>query len=182
MKKLILVLALFALTASPALADRSIAGSYVNLIAPNPAIFVPGQVYICEFYVYNGSVDVEWLAEVWFLFPECFHVLSGWYTPDPGASGPWNFLFDTFGNPDNGALFYDADGGWGEVYGAEGGTFFVEVMVGTECECGPDMIQWFLQGDIYGDEPHELTDYIDIQICDQTGAEESSWSTLKALY
>ncbi len=178
MKKLILFVAIVAI-ALPAVAERSMTGGYALLTSPDPAVFIPGTTVTCEFFVYNGSVDVEWTAEVWFLFPCCFNVLSGWY--DDLGQG-WTFFFDVFGDCQNGALFYDGDGGWGEIYDDTSGYFYVEVYVGEDCECGPDVIHWYQQGDIYGDEPHFVEGFIDIEICDQTGAEESSWSTLKALY
>jgi len=178
MRKLFVVLAMLAI-ALPAVADRDMTGGYVTLVSPDPAIFLPGNTYICEFYVYNGSPDVEWTVEVWFLFPCCFMVQSGWY--DDLGQG-WNFTFNVFGDCQNGALFYDNDGGWGEIYDGTGGYFYVEVYVGTDCECGSDVIHWYQEGDIYGSDPHYVEGDIDIQICDQTATQESSWSTIKALY
>jgi hypothetical protein len=182
MKYPLMVLALIALLSGPALAQRNIDGSYVELLDRDPLDFVPGDSYVCDFYVYNGSADVEWIMEVSFLFPDCFQVNSGWYVPDSGASGPWSFQFDTFGSPNNGALFYDANGGYGEIYAGEGGHFYVEVLCGGECECGEETIQWFLQGDGYGSDPHDLTDFIDITVCDNTSMQQSNWSSIKSLY
>ncbi len=183
MKKLLLILTLFAITASPALADRSIDGSYVDLLSPSfPYVFTPGQPFTSEFYIFNASTDTEWISEIWLTFPACFTVTNGWWSPDAGASSPFGFGFDVTGSSDNEAYFWDLDGSWGEIYGGEGGRFYVEVMVGTGCECGPAEIDWYLQGDVYGSDPHQMTGYLNTHICEQTDTDQSDWSTIKALY
>ena len=182
MRKLLCVLALVAVLAPGAAADRSLDGSYVQLITPDPAIFDPGEYYVADFYVFNGSEDAEWIVEVWFLFPECFHVTGGSFTPDPGVAGSWDFQFDTFGSPDNGALFYDANGGNGEIWGEEGGLFHVYLTIPTGCNCRPDEVEWYMEGDTWGGPPHWMDGSIDIRICDETAVKESDWSVIKSLY
>ncbi len=181
MKKLILTLALMAIIAAPVLADRSVDGSYAELVTPDPAIFEPGNVYLCEFFVFNGSFDGEWLVEVDFTFPCCFNVLNGWYD-DSQASNDWAFDFFVAGDCNNVAYFMDGDGGNGEIFESEGGIFYLEVEVPLECECNLDAIGWYLLGDLWGDEPHETDGFIDIEICDSTPTGQTDWSMLKALY
>ncbi len=183
MKKLLLILTLFALTVSPALADRSIDGSYVDLLSPSfPYVFTPGQAFTSEFYVYNASTDTEWISEIWITFPTCFTVLNVWWTPDSGAASPFGFGFDVTGSSNNEAYIWDLDASWGEIYGGEGGRFYIEVMVGAGCECGPAEIEWYMQGDVYGSDPHQVTGYLDTHICEQTDTDQVDWSTIKALY
>ena len=174
MKRLLLALALVALFTAPALADRSMAGGYCNLIGPTTAN--PGDLVTFEFYVWNGSTDTEWTADVIFTFPECFEVTGGYY--DDGGAG-WSFVFNGIGT--NVGAFNDGDGGYGEIYGSEGGTFYVEVLLGTDCECGPVTIHWFQQGDIWGSDPHFVEGDLPFTICG-TPTEDATWSSVKSLY
>ena len=177
MKKLFAIMTILALFAAPALAERSMAGSYVELLAPSSGC--PGGVYTFEFYVWNGSVDTEWVSNIILTFPDCFTVQGGSWIPDPGASGGFDFILNGIGT--NVAAFDDANGGWGEIYGTEGGTFYVEVLIGDDCPVGPTMIHWFIQGDIYGGEPHFAEGDLDFTI-GGTPVEPTSFSNVKALF
>ncbi len=179
MKKLFLTVAVLALFATPALADRSIEGSYVELIEPQ-GLLCACSTYEFVFYVWNNSMDVEWIAEIIITFPDCWEIVAGsdWYTPDPGAAGPFNFMFIGGGNV---AHWADADGGWGEIYGGEGGHFGVTVHICPDM-VGDVPIYWGLQGDIYGNEPHYVDGEIWVIVSDTTPVEDSTWSKVKGLY
>ena len=179
MKKLFLLIGLVTLLAAPAMAGRSIDGSYVELIGP-PGPYCPSTVYDFEFYVFNNSMDTEWIQHIEIFFPDCWEIVVGsdWYEPDPGAGGSFNFIFMGGGNA---AIWGDADGGWGEIYGGEGGTFGISVHVCPD-QMGDVPIQWGLFGDIYGGEPHEVFGEIWVEVTDLTPTEDSSWSQLKGLY
>jgi hypothetical protein len=179
MKKLFLVFAILAIAAAPALA-RSIAGSYINLIEPVGPVTTT-FTYTFDFYVWNGSTDAEWITQVWIDFPDSWEIVAGTdsYIPDPGAAGPWAFTFS--GGGTDVADWWDASGGYGEIYGGEGGHFYIDVYIGT-WTVGEATIHWHLQGDIYGAEPHFLNGQIQILVEDVTPAEDASWSKVKGLY
>jgi hypothetical protein len=173
MKKLLTTLAILALFAAPGFA-QSMAGGYVNLISP--AMVNPGDTGVeFTFYVYNGSVDTEWTADVIFTFPTCFTVTGGSY--DDGGLG-WVFIFNAAGNV---ASFNDGDASYGEIYDGDGGYFSVTVDVGAGCPAGPASVHWFQQGDIWGSDPHFVEGDVDFTI-GGTATGESTWSSVKALY
>ena len=173
MKRLLSTFAILALFVAPAFA-QNMSGGYVNLVSP--AMVNPGDTgVVFEFYVFNGSPDAEWVTDVIFTFPTCFTATAGSYN-DGGAG--WSFIFNAAGNV---GQFNDGDGGYGEIYGNVGGTFWVTVDVGTDCPGGPATVHWFLQGDIWGGDPHFIEGDLDFTI-GGTATESSTWSSVRALY
>lgn len=177
MKKLLIAIALMALAASPALADRSMAGGTCTIIAPATAN--PGDTVTFEFLICNNSTDAEWTAAVYFTFPTCMTVLGGSYDPTSTDGHTLSFVFT---NNEHTAFFDDGDGGYGEIYGAgDCGTFYVDVAIGTDCECGPVLIHWEQIGDVYGAEPHFVEGDESFTLC-ETPADDATWSAVKSLY
>ena len=174
MRKMILVLALVAIAAAPALADRSMVGGTCTVLSP--AFLVPETVNVIEFAVLNGSTDTEWTSWVDFTFHDCFEITGGWFDAT-GISGPGNFGFSWTGQV---ATFMDADGGYGEMYGGDTVLFYVEVI--PHCECGDYLVHWFQQGDIWGADPHFVEGDVTVTVCDVTATQDSSWTSLKSLY
>ena len=175
MRKMILVLALVAIAAAPALADRDMTGGTCDVLSP--AFLVPEAVNVVEFLITNNSPDAEWTTDVIFTFAECFEVTGGWYTDNGSFTGAvFNFSF-----AGSVATFLDGDAGYGEIYGA-GDTclFYVEVI--PHCECGDYLVHWFQQGDIYGAEPHFVEGDVTVIVCDVTATQNSTWTSLKSLY
>ncbi len=177
MKKVLALLALIALAATPALADRSIDGSTVT---SDPVSVNAGTVVPVTFYIYNASLDVEWIVS------------------EAGTSTitlPSNLTFvsvDGFLNPSGNDILFsiaggvlsmdDPDGGWGQIYDGDICEVYTTVDVPADADCGPNVFDWYLFGDIYGDEPHELGGATDFEIVCTTATQSSDWSTLKALY
>lgn len=174
MKRLVMLVALMALMAGPVMADRSMTGCTVDLIAPTTAN--PGETVTFEFYACNHSPDNEWTSNVIFTFPECFEVLGGSYN-DGGIGALFNFVNDPIWT----AAFMDGDGGWGEIYQDYCCTFYVEVLITTACECGPVTIGWTQEGDVFGAEPHTVSGELPFVLCG-TPVQDSSWSCVKSLY
>lgn len=102
--RILLTILIIAVMAMPALAERDMTGSYVEIIGPDVAN--PGDTVTFEFNVCNGSPDAEWTTEVRFTFAETINVLDGWY--DDGGLG-WVFDFSTSGDFDETAHFLDGD-------------------------------------------------------------------------
>ncbi|MBN2170405.1 MAG: hypothetical protein JW819_03670 [Candidatus Krumholzibacteriota bacterium] len=176
----ILALAVLAAVAAPAgapaLAGRSMAGSSVDLIAPDVAD--PGDQVTFAFYVFNGSPDSEWTTDVVITFPGGFTVLDGSYD-DGEASGAWSFAF--LGAGTSVAHWADDDEGYGEIADGEGGAFSVAVRIGDDCGCGAVVIHWLQQGDIWGQNPHYIEGDLAFRLCGGT-PEDGTWSRVKSLY
>ncbi|MCP4549925.1 MAG: hypothetical protein GY835_26000 [bacterium] len=175
MKKLFLILALVAICATPALADRSMAGG--TCVLNSPTTVTPGSTVTFEFDIFNGSADAEWTADVVFTFPACCEVVSGYYDDSMHAGGLCAFTFEGAGT--NVASFLDGDEGYGEIYGNDHVYFYVEVTV--NCTDGIELIHWFQQGDIYGDEPHFVEGDVEFTV-GTTAADISTFSNVKSLY
>ena len=175
MKKLLSTLAILALFAVPALA-QDMTGSYAQL--DSPSMVNPGDTgVVFTFYVYCGSPDYEWIRNLPFTFPACFTVTDGSWD-DSGASSVWSFDFAAAGNV---AQFLDNDAGYGEVYDGDGGYFYVTVDVGTDCDAGPAMVHYLLEGDDYGNDPHFVEADLDFTI-GGTATDDNTWSSVKSLY
>jgi hypothetical protein len=173
MRKSLLLLAALSLLALPAKA--SIDGSYVDLLGPGTAY--PLDTVTFHFYAWNGSADGEWIAEVGFRFHDLFVVQSGWY--DDLGQG-WSFESEIFGTYAERIRFYN-DPPVGVIEPGTGGYFYVEVWIEGNADCGEYDIEWKLVGDQSGDIPHWLNGYHEFILCN-VPVDESSWSTIKALY
>ena len=146
----------------------SIEGSHVEL--SNPGLIGPCDSVEFEVFVYNGSSDSEWVQSLTFVFPECFTVTDGRY--DDFNAG-WDFNFSSLGST---ALFQDADGGHGEIRGDQGGYFYITVLIDCACDCGEQDLSWLLEGDGWGEEPHDLAGTLTFRLCETAVDGQSSWS------
>ncbi len=174
MKKVLSLLALLALIATPALADRSMAGSYV---VTDPISVTAGTTVPVMIEFYNGSVDVEWMTYGFVQLPSNLTFVSVDGYDNPCSGSPFDITI-------SGGLLEvtDPDGGWGNLYDMCSLYVFTTVEVPADAECGWLAISWGMQGDIYGDEPHYVEGTTDFEVVCTTGTENSDWSTLKALY
>ncbi|MDP8209879.1 MAG: agmatine deiminase family protein [Candidatus Stygibacter australis] len=137
---------------------RDITGSYVSC---GNDFFSPGETIELEFTAYNGSEDSEWVKEVYIDFPEGFNVLSA--TDFVGGSGG-DLLFR--GPTGNGALCYwmgQTVSGWGLLQEGEYATCTVEIEVAPDFT-GNAVLNWTILGDEYGEEPHEISGDIELEI------------------
>jgi len=171
MRNLLIVVLVLALAA--AAGARSLEGSYVELLAPGAVAL--GETYTFEFGVYNGSQDAEWVTDVLITFPDGYVINEGSMSYVELATGrpSWDMYV-----PDGPtAIWEDNDGGYGEIYGDEYCYISVEATVaGTDWQIP---IYWCINGDIWGDPPHEVCGCIDLQI---TAVEEDTWTGIKALF
>ena len=145
MKKLAIVL-LMVFVANAAHAD--VTGSLVSTTYQ----YTPGETADVFFDLYNGSGDAEWLTYCQVSFPLGVTVNS---TTD--FIGPNGTLFSDH-STGNGALvsWSDMDGGYGEIFGGETvqATFNLHFDSGLS---GPVNVAWYVEGDIWGSEPHVLS-------------------------
>jgi hypothetical protein len=119
--------------------------------------YLPGQTYDILFTIYNASDDNEWLSEATLDFPVGVTVNSS--TNFDGPSGD----LTTDGSTGNGALisWYDANGGYGNIYPGESANSTVNITVDSGFS-GDMVLAWSLQGDIWGSTPHYITGSITI--------------------
>lgn len=172
MKHLLIAVCILAF-AIPAMAGRSLEGSYVELVSPTDPM--PDTTYTFTFYVWNNSFDTEWVSDVWLTFPDGYvlDAMSMAYdNPNPTPSlFVWDMLVDG-----QTAQWNDGDEGYGELYDQVGTNIYIDVTTPDEIT---GEIYWELFGDIYGAEPH----YVDGSIMlGFTPVEESTWSSIKAMY
>ncbi|MBT3756518.1 MAG: S8 family serine peptidase, partial [Candidatus Cloacimonetes bacterium] len=128
----------------------NIAGSYV---ACSPGTFTPGETTNWTLSVYNASSDAEWLSDVYVTFPLGVTVNSG--ADFVGGSGG-NLVYD--GSSGNGTTihWYDAGGGWGNIYGGETATANINVTIHSGF-IGDISLAYQIDGDVYGSTPHTVT-------------------------
>jgi len=174
MRKMLALLALIALAVTPALADRSLDGSNVTT---DPASVNAGTTGVAmTLFIYNGSVDVEWIASGFVTLPSdlTFLTVDGYNNP---SGNPIDFAIA------GGTLnFSDPDGGWGQIYDGDTCEVYVTIDVPADADCGMNVITYGLQGDIYGSDPHYVEGATDFEIVCTTGAQTTDWSAIKALY
>ncbi|MDP6418030.1 MAG: hypothetical protein QGG80_01025 [Candidatus Krumholzibacteria bacterium] len=176
MKTLFLACLVFS---ASALADRSIEDSSVELLEPHPARLAPGETATFSFLVLNGSQDEEWIREVRFRF-EAGMTITAMAWNESQASFPWEF--SSSGTGDTEAIFSDSNGGYGEIMGGEGGEFLVEVRADAGLSVGPSQILWTLEGDGFGNAPHQASGELTFSIAPEPDSEASSWSEIKAAW
>ncbi len=176
MKKLMLVVSMVALIATPALA-REIDGATVTL---DPASLPLGPVEL-EFHVTNDSQDAEWIGYFSFLLPPCMTIVDGTdYYVDPDASFWADPIFTAY-NGQHGAWEGWTSSQYGFLGSTDDGYFYVTV--DNQCDCGTyQLIHWELQGDLWGSDPHFVEGDIEVFIECETATETSTFTTLKALY
>ena len=171
-----LLIVLLVLSVALSAGARSIADSYVELVAP--AAISPGETYTFTFGVYNASLDTEWITDVLITVPDGWTIVDGSMSYVPIVADPirpsWDMTVPTDGPT---AMWLDNDEGYGELYGDEYTTVSVDLVVADQLYGIP--IYWCLKGDIWGDPPHEVCGCIDIQI---TPVEASTWGAIKAMY
>jgi len=178
MKKLLTTLALVAIFAVPGFA-LDISGSFVD-VAPFEA--ENGTTELC-FYVYNGSEDFEWVADITITLPACMTILDpppASATPEDGTSFNVAPAFDGYGT--NVAHWYGTDAyGFGFLYGLSGGYFCVTVEIDCACD-NVFPIHWDIAGDGYSGEPHLVNGESPFTVLCSTSTDRSSWSNVKSLY
>jgi hypothetical protein len=166
-----IVVALLALAVSAC--ARGLEGSSVELLSP--ASISPGQTYTFEFSVQNASPDNEWIADVRVTFPDGYVISAG--SMSYVEIVPGRPAFDMLVADGPTAVWEDGDGSYGEIWDDECCRVSVEATVAPQLFGVP--IYWCLQGDIWGDPPHESCGSIDVRV---TPVEASSWSAIKSLY
>ena len=176
MKRMLLVLSMLAVIATPTLA-REIDGATVTL---DPMNLPLGQVELC-FHVTNDSQDAEWIGYFSFLLPPCMTIVDGTdYFVDPDGTFYVDPIFTAYSGQ-HGAWEGWTTSGYGFMGSSDNGYFYVTV--DNQCECGTtQLIHWELQGDDWGDPPHFVEGDLEVFIECETATESSTFSILKALY
>ena len=173
MRNLLIVVLVLAVAVSAG--ARSIADSYVELVAP--LAVVPGETHTFTFGVYNASTDAEWITDVLITVPDGWVIDEGSMSYVPIVEDPIRPSWDMMVPDGPTAMWLDNDGGYGELYGDEYTTVSVDIAVAAQLYGIP--IFWCLKGDIWGDPPHEVCGCIEFEV---SPVEEQSWASIKALY
>ena len=164
------------LLAAPAMAAMD--GSTGVVIGPGTAL--PGDTVTFMFYITNGSPDGEATSAVHFRFPETFQITDAWFD-DEGAG--WDFAWSSYGDFDEYVVFYDNDNDpdQGEILPGQGGTFYVQLTISPNTNCGVYDLVWKQYGDGTGAHHHWTHGEVPYDICG-IATEEATWSSVKSLY
>jgi hypothetical protein len=134
--------------------NKSIAGSTLTLDATD---YLPGTMVDWTFTVTNASTDTEWLKDVIITFPTGVTVNSA--TNFVGGSGGDMTPDVTSGNGVTITWHGETSGGWGVIKGGESASATVNVTIGAGF--GGDLtLPWTINGDVYGSDPHVVSDSI----------------------
>jgi hypothetical protein len=128
---------------------KSIDGSTLSCDILN---FTPGESLDLTFTIYNGSPDMEWIKSIDIAFPEGFTVNSS--TDFVGGSGGSLFSNGDTGNAAQ--LQWSTSNTWGAVHGNESATCTVNVSVDPSFANVEAYLNYTINGDIYGTDPHTL--------------------------
>jgi hypothetical protein len=139
----------YLMSAVPGGALKSVAGSDVSCAQSQ---YLAGTTVTLDISVYNASTDDEWLTDVEIDFPAGVVVNSA--TSLTGGSAPLAFTGPTGDGVT--ANWHGNDGSWGALHGGETATGTVNVTFGAGLS-GDQTFGWFVQGDIYGSTPHDLS-------------------------
>ncbi len=132
------------------LPEKSVAGSTVSCAQSE---FLAGETTNLNISVYNASSDAEWLTDVEIDFPAGVTVNSA--TNLTGGTDPLNWMGATGDGVT--VVWHGTDGGsWGALHGGETATCTVNVTFDGSLS-GEQTFGWFVQGDIYGSTPHDLS-------------------------
>lgn len=130
-------------------AVKSVAGSTVSC---GESEFLAGTTMDLTLTVHNASTDAEWLTDVEITVPAGVTVNSG--TTLSGGSAPLTFTGPTGEGVT--ANWHGNDGSWGALHGDETAVGTLNVTFGGSLS-GVQTFGWFIQGDIYGSTPHDLS-------------------------
>lgn len=145
---------------------RSIAGSYLSV---NPEAYIPGTTMDWVVSVYNASTDTEWLKEIILTIPDGVVIQSaGDMTGGSAAMIP-----TVTGNTIT--WFGATSSGWGVIQGSQTGTATISVSIPAGLS-GDMELPYTINGDIYGAEPHTVSD---VFILEQ-GVPEVQWLSLSS--
>lgn len=134
--------------------DRSITGSTFALNAEN---YLPGTTVDWSFTVTNNSTDNEWLEDVIISFPAGVTVNSA--TSFVGGTGGDMVANTTSGTGITITWHGESTDGWGVVRIGQSATATVNVSIAPGFS-GDLSLPYTINGDVYGSEPHTLSDTI----------------------
>jgi hypothetical protein len=160
--------------ALPAAAE--IDGASVSLVTPT--VIVPGQTYTFSFAVQNASGDGEAIGNVVVSFPDGFTLFPATMTYTALVPVPLRPDWTMYVPPiDHTARWDDANGGLGELLATEGTVVAIDVTVASQLYGTP--LFYCVEGDGTGAEPHQVCGCVYLSV---SSVEQTSWSTIKAMY
>jgi hypothetical protein len=129
--------------------SRSITGSYLSV---NPDSYQAGTTVEWEISVFNGSTDAEWIKEVILEIPGDIIINdTGDMTCASGILEP-----TIEGNT---ITWFGESGEWGIIHGSETATATISISIPAGLH-GDIILPYTLNGDMYNDEPHTLSDTV----------------------
>jgi Peptidase family C25/Propeptide_C25/FlgD Ig-like domain len=130
---------------------RDITGSFVIC---DTSVFNPGTEMVWNFAAFNNSTANEWIKNLWLTFPPGIEVLSA-SNAYGGDGGP--MLWDgTTGDDITVNWNGEAQNGSGYLHNDEVASWNVTVQIGDNF-ASDIQIGWELEGDGYGNPPHNVT-------------------------
>ncbi len=133
----------------PARGEKSVAGSTVTCTETG---FLAGETMDLHISCYNASTDAEWLTDIEVTFPAGVTVNSA--TAFTGGSA--DLVWDSTTGDGVTVNWHGNDGSWGALHGGETANATVNVTFDGSLS-GEQVFGWFIQGDIYGSTPHDLS-------------------------
>ena len=148
--------------------SRDISGS---TFITNIQDYEPGSTFDMELTIFNNSYDDEWLQGAQLSFPDGVTVNS---VSDfiGGAGGPMEYISGSGSGATISWYGVDSDG-WGVVWMQGTATATVNISVSSFFQ-GDLNLNWLLEGDQYGSEPHELNGTIVIE-------QQPSWFSISPI-
>jgi len=119
--------------------------------------YTPGTTEDWTFTVTNGSTDTEWLKDIYITFPTGVTVNSA--ANFVGGSGGDLVADNTSGNGITIDWFGESSSCYGLIHGAESASATVNVTVAAGLSADMNLA-YTINGDVFGDEPHIITDAI----------------------
>ena len=164
----------------PARGLKSVTGSSVTCTESG---FFAGTTVDLHLSCTNGSSDDEWLTDIEVTFPSGVTVNSA--TAFSGGSAPLNW--DSTTGDGVTVNWHGNDGSWGALHGGQTATATVNVTFDGSLS-GVQTFGWFVQGDIYGSAPHDLTGSFtmaasgpSVTVTSPNGGEALGWGTSHSL-
>ncbi len=131
--------------------QREIDGAHMYAMGLPP---VPGETTDIVLYAQNASSDAEWLDSVSVTFPVGITVNS---STDLTVVGGTRFLQTNNATGDGATVeWWNHDGGFGNIYSTELAACTLNVSVDAAYDPFNIYFDYYLLGDIYGAEPHEV--------------------------
>jgi hypothetical protein len=142
------------LTLPPVSNNRSVEGS---TLTSNTSSIITGAPFTLELSLYNGSPDNEYIEGLTLSLPlgvtldSASHFIGG-----SGGEMEWD---NSYGNGSDVSWFGEQSDGWGVLHDGQTATATLYLTI-DEAIQNSIIIQYQIEGEIYADDPHTITDFL----------------------